>query len=332
MPCFARVACFGLAVIFHLGAAHAQDVPIRVVSPITPPSINNLYLHVAYEKGFFRKHVINVTNFLQVRGGPLATQALLSGQVDVTATDPEGILAAAVAGHSIKAVSAPGERLSYIVAVRKEIGSYADLKGKPFAVSRPGAISQYLLFPMLDRAGVPRDSIKFLSVGGGKERMLALLADRVKGALLHFDFAMEARADPNVKLLEPIANSVPNYPFELLVVRKDLIDCNPDAVTRITAAVIEACRFIVTDKKGTLEVFRKYSPDTSREVASAAYDGLIALKAFGVDGGMTRENMTAAMDMSLENKALEQPIPLDVWSDFRFQEEALKLVGPFKPR
>jgi ABC-type nitrate/sulfonate/bicarbonate transport system substrate-binding protein len=135
-----------------------------------------------------------------------------------------------------------------------------------------------------------------------------------------------------VTLFEPIASSVPNYPFELLVVRKDLIDRNPDAVTRITAAVIEACRFIATDKEGTLEVFRKYSPDTSREVASAAYDGLIALKAFGVDGGMTQENMTAAMKMSVDNKALDKPIPLDVWTDFRFQDAAMKLLGPFKPR
>ncbi len=324
-----RAAVLALLATVFAREAGAQDVSIKVVSPITPPSINNLYLHVAYERGFLRKYGVNVSEFLQVRGGPLATQAVVAGQADVTATDPEGVLEAAVAGHPLRAVTAPGERLSYMVGVRKEIGSYADLRGKPFAVSRPGAISQYLMFPALDRAGVPRDSIQWLSVGGGKERMLALLADRVKGALLHLDFAMEARTDPNVKLLAKIADTVPNYPFELLVVRKELIDKNPDAVTRITAAIIEACRYIVTNKEGTLEVYRKYAAGTSPELASASYDALIELKAFGVDGGMTRDNMTAAMTMALDNKSLEKPVPLEAWTDFRFQDEAMKKLGPF---
>lgn len=325
----ARAVALALFTVGFAAGADAQQASIKVVSPITPPSINNLYLHVAYERGFFKKYGVNVTEFLQVRGGPLATQAVVAGQADVTATDPEGVLEAAVAGHPLRAVTAPGERLSYMVGVRREINSYADLRGKPFAVSRPGAISQYLMFPALDRAGVPRDSIQWLSVGGGKERMLALLADRVKGALLHLDFAMEAKNDPNVKLMARIADTVPTYPFELLVVRKELIDKNPEAVAGITAAIIEACRYIASNKDGTLEVFRKYAAAVSPELASASYDALIGIKAFGVDGGMTKENMTAAMTMAVENKSLEKPVPLEAWADFRFQDEALKKLGPF---
>jgi hypothetical protein len=45
-----------------------------------------------------------------------------------------------------------------MVVVRKEIATIADLRGQPFAISRPGAISQYLLYPFLDEAGVPRES------------------------------------------------------------------------------------------------------------------------------------------------------------------------------
>ena len=169
---------------------------------MTPPSIHNIFLHVAHERGFFRANGIDVTEFIQLRGGPLATQAIAAGQVDVAPADPEGLLAAAPSGHALRAVAAPGAQLSYMVAVRKEIETIADLRGKPFAISRPGAISQYLMYPLLDRAGVPRDSLQWFGVGGALERMLALKADRVKGALLMIDFAMEAINDPNIRITQ----------------------------------------------------------------------------------------------------------------------------------
>lgn len=300
---------------------------IKIATGVTPPSIHNIYMHVAYERGFFRDNGITVTDLLQLRGGPLATQAIASGQVDVTATDPEGILAAAIAGHPIRAVSAPASRLSYQVAVRKEINTVADLRGKPFAVSRPGAISQYLMFPLLEKAGVPRDAIQWLGVGGGRERMLALLADRVKGALLHIDFAMEAAADPNVKLLTSVADVIPEYPFELLVLRRDMIEKNPQAATAIVRAVIQACRFIAKDKAGTIEVMLKYTPTMNRAVLERAYDELIRIRGFGVNGDMTEANLTIAHDMALQNKQIERAVPIAQWADLRFQQQAMESLG-----
>src|SRR5262249_53586362 len=158
-----------------------------------------------------------------LRGGPLATQAIAAGQVDVAPADAEGLLAAVLRGHALRAVAAPGARLSYMVAVRKEIGTVADLRGKPFAISRPGAISQYLMYPLLGREGVPRDSLQWFGVGGALERMLALKAGRVKGALLMVDFAIEAASDPNIRIIHSVADILPHYPVELLVLRKDML-------------------------------------------------------------------------------------------------------------
>ena len=51
-------------------------------------------------------------------------QAITSGRVDATPVDPEGLLAAVANGHAVRAVSAPGARISYMVAVRKEINRF----------------------------------------------------------------------------------------------------------------------------------------------------------------------------------------------------------------
>ncbi len=317
-----------------LAAPHvlrAQSVAsIKVATSTAPPSIHNIYLHVAYERGFYRDNGLNVTEFIQLRGGPLANQAIASGQIDVTASDAEGLLSAVASGHAIRGVAAPGAHLSYMVAVRKEIGSVADLKGKPFAVSRPGALSQYLMFPLLDAVGVPHDSVQWLSVGGGRERMLALLSDRVKGALLHIDFAMEAVNDPNIKFLKSVAEILPDYPFELLFLRKEMLDKNPQAATAITRAIIQACRYIVTNKSGTIEVMLKYVPGMSTVVLDRAYAELIRIHGFGVNGDMTEKNLKVAHDLSYQNRQIDRAMPLEQFADFGPQKRAMESLGPFK--
>ena len=326
---FLTVMAGASAAIAAPSVLRAQSATIKLATSTAPPSIHNIYLHVAYERGFFRQNGITVSEFIQLRGGPLANQAIAAGQIDVTASDAEGLLSATSNGYAIRGVTAPGAHLSYIVSVRKEISSVADLKGKPFAVSRPGALSQYLMFPMLDGAGVPRDSLQWLSVGGGRERMLALLSDRVKGALLHIDFAMEAVNDPNIRALKSVADILPDYPFELLFMRKDTLDKNSAAATAIVRAIIQACRYIVTDKSGTFEVMLKYVPGMSTEVLDRAYAELIRIRGFGVNGDMTEKNLAVAHDLAFQNRQIDRALPLDQWADFGPQRRAMESLGPF---
>jgi ABC-type nitrate/sulfonate/bicarbonate transport system substrate-binding protein len=302
---------------------------VKMASGVTPPSIHNIFLHVAHECGLLAANGIEVTEFVQLRGGPLATQAIAAGRVDVTATDAEGLLAAALSGHPLRAVAAPGARLSYMVAVRKEIGSIAALRGQPFAISRPGAISQYLMYPLLDRAAVPRDSLQWLGVGGAFERMLALKAGRVKGALLMVDFAMQALEDSNIRIIQSVADILPDYPVELLVLRKEMLDKKPDVAFAITRAIIQACRYIVRNKAGTLDVVLKYAPGLSRAVLERAYEELIRIQGFGVNGGMTEANLRTAHDLALRNRQIDRAMPLSQWADFRFQQRAVSQLGTY---
>jgi NitT/TauT family transport system substrate-binding protein len=327
---FLKLVAGASAALAAPSVLRAESATIKVATGVTPPSIHNIYMHVAYMRGMFKDNGINVAEFIQLRGGPLANQAIAAGQVDVTASDPEGLLSAVVNGFAIRGVTAPGAHLSYQVSVRKEIKSVADLRGKTFAISRPAALSQYLMFPLLESAGIPRDSVQWVSVGGGRERMLALLADRVKGALLHIDYAMEAVDNPDIRNMKAVSDILPNYPFELLFLRKDMLDKNPQAATAITRAVIQACRYIVTNKSGTLEVVEKYVPGANVKVVDRAYNELIRIHGFGVNGDMTEANLKVAHDLALQNGEIKHAIPLDQWVDFGPQQRAMASLGQFK--
>jgi ABC-type nitrate/sulfonate/bicarbonate transport system substrate-binding protein len=224
-------------------------------------------------------------------------------------------------------VAAPAQHLSYLIAVQPEIKTLKDLVGKPFAISRPGALSQYLMFPALDREGIARNAVTWVPIGGASERRLALVNDRVKGALLHLDYFFAAQRDAKVVALDQVVRSNPDYPHELLVVRKEVADKQPEAIAAVTRSIIEACRFIVTNRERTIEIYRKYTGENDAKLANEAYDALLAIRGFGVNGGMTRKGMDAAARLAVENGSIKQPIPLAAWTDFRFQEDVLRRIG-----
>ena len=111
------------------------------------------------------------------------------------------------------------------------------------------------------------------------------------------------------------------------MLRNELIEKNPAAATAITRAVIQACRYIVSNRSGTVEVMLKYSPSSKAAVIERAYAELLRIRGFGVNGDMTEANLAVAHDLALQNKQINQPVPVATWADFRVQERAMAALG-----
>jgi hypothetical protein len=82
---------------------------------------------------------------------------------------------------------------------------------------------------------------------------------------------------------------------------------------------------MVANRERTIDIYMKASGETDRNLVNAGYDALLAIKGFGVNGGMTRQGLEIVTKFATENGA--KSIPIESWSDFRFQDEALKQIG-----
>src|ERR1700720_2766083 len=217
-----RHATFPVVLCVFLGltapAAPEELFKLRVASVNFPPSMHTLYMRVAFDEGIYRRNGLEVEDIVSLTSGPLMTQALAAGHIDVGDTDAEGVLNAVASGFGLAVVAAPSQHLSYVVMVQPDIKTLRDLAGQPFAISRPGAQSQYLLFPLLDQAGVARNAVTWIPIGGPGQRRLALVNNRVKGALLHLDYALAAKHDGKVVELDRVVRGNPDYPHQMLVV------------------------------------------------------------------------------------------------------------------
>ena len=84
-------------------------------------------------------------------------QTLSSGDIGIAGFDTPAMLNLALAGHSLKVVAVPINRLEPLFVVRSKIKTPADLKGKKITISRFGSgsdiITRVALAPLEARSG-----------------------------------------------------------------------------------------------------------------------------------------------------------------------------------
>ena len=100
-------AALCLLVSLMTPAAPQAPFKLRIASVNSPPSMHTLYMRVAHEEGIYKRNGLDVDDIISLTSGPLMTQALASGHVDVGDTDAEGVLNAVASGFGLAVVAAP---------------------------------------------------------------------------------------------------------------------------------------------------------------------------------------------------------------------------------
>jgi NitT/TauT family transport system substrate-binding protein len=172
MRTFAACAAAALCVAAAQPAATAE--PIKIALPVA--SLESMPIYVAQEKGFFKKHGVDI-DIITSRGGGEAMKAYIAGEVQIVATGfPEvGLMRAR--SVDVELFFAQMSRAPFALIVRKGLGlkSVADLKGKTIAVTSPGSLTANLTRYFVQQAGLNSDKdVSLVSVGGGGEILGAL--------------------------------------------------------------------------------------------------------------------------------------------------------------
>ena len=118
--CALKSAAIGFIAAQMLAAsAAAEPYKLKIATVGVPPSMHTLYMHIAFEEGIFKRNGLAVDELVQLAAGPLVTQALIAGRVDVAETDAEGVINAVASGATgLVAVAAPAQHLSDLISVQ----------------------------------------------------------------------------------------------------------------------------------------------------------------------------------------------------------------------
>jgi NitT/TauT family transport system substrate-binding protein len=204
---------------------------------------NWLPVFVARERGLFERHGVNV-ELRRLGSVDKATAAVKAGEADLAITPPEGALADAAAGGSLRLVAANCNCLPLTLVAHARIRRIEDLKGGVLGTSSLTEGTAIYTREMLSRHGLeyPRDYF-FSLAGVHQARWKALQEGRIDAAVQPPPFNFLA-VDAGYTDLGEVSDYLPEIAFTAMIGRLDWLQANEPTVLAVLRAIAEATALV----------------------------------------------------------------------------------------
>ncbi len=212
----------------------------RVRTAIPQANLNYLSIYVAEANGFFRDE--GLENETVIISGPLATAALLSGDVDFSGGGGSG-MRAALKGAPIKGIFFQSEKVTFYLIADPSIKTAADLKGKRVAVGSPGDTQDRMITMFVERGGVAsRDIVRIAMGSDTNTRVLAIKSGAVQASTVDTGGLVFAQKEGLVSL--GFLGDLFPMPFQGFVTVDRKIRESPAQIKRWLRAAIRGLMFV----------------------------------------------------------------------------------------
>jgi NitT/TauT family transport system substrate-binding protein len=270
---------------------------------------------LARELNFYRDEGLDV-ELQDHAGGSKALQALVGGSADVVCGFYD---------HTIQMAAEQREFVAFVTMLRfpglvlvtspKSAGTVTrieDLKGRVGGVTTAGSSSHMLLTFLLQRHGVPVDSVAVTGIGGAATAVAAVEHGTVDaGMMTDPSFTILQRRNPGVRVLADLRHAEGvmqafgsrTYPASVLYAPGEWIGANRDTAARLARAIVRTLDWMQTHTPE--EIAEKTPPDFRGEDRALYVEALTNTMAmFSPDGMMTADGAEAVhtlLAQSLDN-------------------------------
>lgn len=200
---------------------------------------NWLPVFVARDQGIFSRLGLEV-ELRRLGSVEKATAAVRSGEADLAITPPEGAIADAVAGGSLKLIAANCNCLPLTLVAKSSIKTIADLKGAVLGTSSLTEGTALYTREMLAQHGIhyPQD-YSFSVVGVHQPRWKALQEGTIDAAVQPAPFNFLA-IDAGYTDLGEVSSAIPEIAFTTMIGRLGWLEANSPVVLALLRAIAEA--------------------------------------------------------------------------------------------
>jgi ABC-type nitrate/sulfonate/bicarbonate transport system substrate-binding protein len=276
--------CIGLLILFFSshGVVFAVETQLPLANvTIAYTSISPQYapVWIAKEAGFFKRNGINA-QLVYMRGGIVATQALVSNDVNFINAGGGGVVDAVLGGADIFIVASPINQEPQVLVAKKEIKEIAQLKGKKLAVNSLAGPSILSLKMILAASGLDPDrDVSYLATGPSASRFGALQLGQVDATTLTPPFTSAARR-AGYTFFESIPGmKEAELPNAALITSRKFFEAEPLAAEMVIKSVIEGIHFYKTEKIKTPAILKKYMKLENAEELQETYNFYVKLLA-----------------------------------------------------
>ena len=249
---------------------------------------------VAMEKGFFKRHGVDINGVLTSQGGGTSVRNTLAGDLPYG----EVALAAAVEainnGVPLRIIGSGAQSIADILWMAKKgspLHSIEDLVGKKVAFTAPGSVTNMLILMSLKKKAIDPDAVKLVPAGGIGANVSAVLNNAVDAGMCG-----EPVWSENQDKLQPVF-----WP-------KDIVSPNMMQTVAVTTTdyVTEGAaklRGIIAGRREGVRYIEEH-PDEAADITAKAFNG----------------------DPALYRRVFARFVAMHYWSEGRFDYDAMNLM------
>lgn len=329
----AVVLCAAVLVLAEAAPGRSAP-PVERVVVAHVPLINFATLYVALERGYIRDQGIEI-DLQRVASGTEALAFLAQDRLDVGAIG----LAASIYNafnrkldlRIVASTSSWGQRHGTKILTRVDlydagdVRSVRDLKGRRVAIAGgPGSAGHYLFLIGARRGGIgPRD-FELINLPN-PDHGPALRAGRVDAALTGSPFASAALGQFMARPL--LENFAPGTATTIFAYSGGFMKNRPETATRFMMALLQAARAMQGQKYFDPENLAAYKKYTGvRDEVLQADPPLLYYSDMRIVTGTVVDMEKTFREAGLADYSA--PIPLEAMVERKFQQEAVKRLGP----
>ena len=277
--CFLPIALCVLCWLCRGAVFAAQERPANVTIAYTSISPQYAPVWIVKEAGFFKKNGVNA-QLVYMRGGVVATQALVSNDVSFINAGGGGVVDAVLGGANIVMVACPIAQEPQVLVTKREIKDLSQLKGKKFAVNSLAGPAMLSLKIMLAAAGLDTErDVSYLAVGPSSSRFGALQLGQVDATTLAPPFTFAARKAGYTFFEDLPGMKESELPNAALASTRKFSEAEPLVTEMVIKSVIEGIHFYKTEKVKTPAILKKYMKLENSDELQEAYQFYVKLLA-----------------------------------------------------
>jgi len=292
---------------------YLSRVEARMVVGVSTVNVAFLPIYLTQDKGFFKDEGLDVL-VVMFNAGATNLQAMIGGDVQIMAGGvPETVLARA-GGADIKNFWAISNVMPFQIYGSAKLKSLGQSKGKKFAISRFGSLSEFLTRSALKHSGVDPKDVTMLQIGATPARFTTLASGIVDATILWFPVTERAKAAGMNKLFD-LKDLYPNWTNVGFIARENWLAKEKEQTTKFLRAYQRCVRYTRENRHDGIRALGKYVGLNAAE-AAAGYDEY--RESFPLDGRILDAGIVATIEQEIETGRLKGKIPVSEMIDNSF--------------
>src|SRR5499426_1058581 len=303
------LAAMTLSVLLALPAPS----PAKIIVGLSSVNVAFLPIYVTEAKGFFKDEGLDVLLVL-FNAGATNLQALIGGDVHIMGSAFVETIGGRAAGVDIKNFWGVCNIMPFQLFSQPDFKSMKQAKGKRFAISRFGSLTDFLTRATLRHFGVDAKDVTILQIGSTPARFAALTAKGVDASIVWFPVTEIAKSQGYNKLLD-LKEVFPEWPYETFAAKESFLSKEKEQATKFLRAFQRGERYTRENKDDSVRILRKYVK-MDPAYAPAGYDEYH--DSFPLNGQIAESVIPTVIEQEFEAGRLKKKLTVEDMIDRSF--------------